>query len=75
MNEEILKVTIKNAVKKALAKNEMNYSEACELLGFTTPKSLQAGAELAKEFLRSCTSSCPLRYKVAAKVLIDAASK
>lgn len=51
----------------------MNYSEACELLGFTTPKSLTANAKLAESALGHMTFKTPLRYKVAAQVLIDAA--
>ena len=51
----------------------MTYSEAAEMLGLTTPKSLQRQADLAAFFLRYCTDECPLRYKVAAQILIDAA--
>ena len=50
----------------------MNYSTACELLGFTTPKSIAANAKLAKSALDHMTSKTPLRYKVAAQVLINA---
>ena len=51
----------------------MSYSKACEILGFTTPKSFSANARLAKSRLATMTISAPLRYKVACKVLIDAA--
>jgi hypothetical protein len=51
----------------------MNYSTACELLGFTTPKSLEANARLAKSRLQTMAPNAPLRFKVACQVLIDAA--
>lgn len=51
----------------------MSYSRACEILGYTTPKSLQANAELAKSALRTMAANAPLRFKVAASVLIAAA--
>lgn len=50
----------------------MSYSRACELLGFTTPKSLRANAELAKSALRHFAPNIPLRYLVACDVLIKA---
>jgi hypothetical protein len=51
----------------------MTYDRACEILGFTTPKSLEANAELARICLRSLAASAPLKYSVACQVLIDAA--
>lgn len=51
----------------------MTYSKAIELLGLTTPKSLTANAKLAETMEARFTASCPLRLKVAAKVVIDAA--
>jgi len=51
----------------------MNYSEACELLGFTTPKSIEENARLAQSRLNNMLPKCPLRFKVACMVLIDAA--
>ncbi len=51
----------------------MDYSRACELLGFTTPKSLRDNAELAKSRLRSYQGNqVALRYLVACDVLIKA---
>ena len=51
----------------------MTYSRACELLGFTTPKSLADNARLAKSRLAAMPNGAPLRYAVACQVLIDAA--
>lgn len=48
----------------------MNYSRATEILGFTTPKSLVQNAELAQSFLGRVTTKTPLRYKVAATILV-----
>ena len=53
--------------------NEMNYSEAVELLGLTTPKSLADNARLAESKLAHMVRNAPLRYKVAAMVIIRAA--
>ena len=53
--------------------NDMNYSEAVELLRLTTPKSLVENARLASRMLDSMTFNAPLRYKVAAMVIIRAA--
>ena len=51
----------------------MDYSRACELLGFTTPKSLRENADLAKSRLRSYQGNqVALRYLVACDVLIKA---
>ncbi len=51
----------------------MDYSRACELLGFTTPKSLRDNADLAKSRLRSYQGNqVALRYLVACNVLIKA---
>lgn len=51
----------------------MSYSRACELLGLTTPKSLEANAKLAKSVLSHLTIKSPLRYSVACMVIIRAA--
>jgi len=52
----------------------MDYSKACELLGFTTPKSLEENAKLAKSRLRAYAGNkVALRYLVACDVLIKAA--
>jgi len=51
----------------------MTYSRACEILGFTTPKSFAANAALAASRLRTFTANAPLRYRVAVNVLIQAA--
>jgi len=51
----------------------MNYSKACELLNLTTPKSLKEQAELAKSILKHMNFKTPLRYKVAADILVKAA--
>jgi len=53
----------------------MDYSRACEILGFTTPKSLAANAELAKTRLSVLEPTCPIRYLVACAVLIRAAEE
>jgi len=49
----------------------MSYDEAIEILGFTTPKSLEDNALLA--YGLNQTATCPLRYKVARSVVIRAA--
>jgi hypothetical protein len=51
----------------------MNYSKAIETLGLTTPKILAENARLAESKLRHMAANAPLRYKVAAKVVIEAA--
>jgi hypothetical protein len=51
----------------------MTYSKACEILGFTTPKSMAANARLAEARLANLTPSAPLRYKVACRVLMRGA--
>lgn len=48
----------------------MSYSRACEILGLTTPKSLEANAKLAKSILASLDIRSPLRYGVACMVII-----
>ena len=53
----------------------MTYSKACEILGFTTPKSLEANAKLAKSSLRTLVPTAPIRYFVACDVLIRAAEE
>jgi len=50
----------------------MSYSRACELLRLTTPKSLRANASLAESVLQHMNASTPLRYAVAAAVIIKA---
>jgi hypothetical protein len=50
----------------------MNYSTACEILGFTTPKSLIENAELAARKLAAMAPNAPLKYKVACDVLMQA---
>ena len=57
---------------KQSAKTSMSYSKACEILGFTTPKNLLANAILANSGLKTMTAKAPLRYKVAARVIINA---
>lgn len=52
----------------------MTYSRATEILGFTTPKSLKAGADLARTRLAAMTLRAPLREKVACSILIEAAA-
>lgn len=54
---------------------KMSYSKATELLGLTSPKTLQQNAELAKDKLSNMTPNTPLKYKVAAQIIIDAAKK
>ena len=51
----------------------MSYSRACELLGLTTPKSLEANARLAASVLSHLTPTSPLRYSVACQIIINAA--
>ena len=51
----------------------MNYSKACEILGFTTPKGLTENADLARGRLSALKITAPLKYKVACVVLIRAA--
>ena len=51
----------------------MTYLRACEILGFTTPKSKIDNALLAKSKLSRLVITTPLRYKVACSILIEAA--
>ena len=52
----------------------MTYDRACEILGFTTPTSVSENARLAEGRLeRMQPGKQPLRYHVAAMVLINAA--
>jgi hypothetical protein len=51
----------------------MTYERACEILGFTTPKSYAQNARLAGECEKHLTLGSPLRLKVACGVLINAA--
>jgi hypothetical protein len=53
----------------------MNYSEAVELLGLTTPKSLAENARLASMVYDRMTLEVPWRYKAAAMVIIRAAAE
>lgn len=48
----------------------MSYSRACDILGLTTPKSLEANAVLAASILKHLTPTAPLRYGVACMVII-----
>lgn len=50
----------------------MDYSTACDILGFTTPKNLEENKKLALSCLSNLTYNAPLKYKVACKVLINA---
>lgn len=50
----------------------MTYSQACEYLGLTTPKSPAHNAELARSLLQVMSPDAPLRFKVACQVLINA---
>lgn len=51
----------------------MSYEKACEILRFTSSKSVAAKARLAESAMSRYNSKTPLRYKVACQVLIDAA--
>jgi hypothetical protein len=57
----------------------MTYEAACKILGFTTPKTKDANAELATSRLHRMTIGIingerpPLRFQVACQILIDAA--
>jgi hypothetical protein len=51
----------------------MTYDKACKILGYTTPKSLEANAELARTCLKVLAAGAPLKYSVACQVLINAA--
>ena len=53
----------------------MTYQRACEILGFTTPKSNAQNAKLAGECEKHLTLGSPLRLKVACGVLIKAANQ
>jgi len=53
----------------------MNISDAIELLGLTTPKSPGENARLAESKLARMHKSTPLRYKVAARMIIRHADK
>jgi hypothetical protein len=59
--------------KTLVRKRTMSYSKACEILGYTTPKSLEANAKLAEMRLRYMPVSAPVRYAVACDILIKAA--
>ncbi|MBE8578653.1 hypothetical protein [Vibrio sp. OPT18] len=51
----------------------MKYKQAQQLLGFTSKMSLEKRAELAQVNLDTYTRQTPLRYKVACRILIEAA--
>lgn len=51
----------------------MTYDRACEILGFTTPKSLTENARLAEGRLAALVPGAPLRYSVACSVIINEA--
>ena len=68
----MLQLGITNATTPTKGK-EMSYSQACELLGFTSPKTIKENARLASSRLSAFTSGVPVRLRVAAKVLIRAA--
>ena len=51
----------------------MTYERACEILGLTTPKSLEANAKLAASVATHLTPKAPLRYSVACSVIVNAA--
>jgi hypothetical protein len=53
----------------------MSYSEACEVLKLTTPKSLAANYNHAALMLRHLKPSAPLRLKVACQVVMDEVRK
>ena len=53
----------------------MTYSKAIEKLSLTTPKSLEENARLASWLLKTMPRGMPLRYKVAAMVVIRAADE
>ncbi len=52
----------------------MTYERACELLDLTTPKSLQENARLAKQRYRCFAANTPLRFYVAACLIIRMAN-
>ena len=49
----------------------MTYSEALEILNFTTPKSFTENAALATSLLSCLAPTAPLKIKVACQVLIS----
>ena len=53
----------------------MTYDRACEILGYTTPKSAEANARLAEQMLRHLAVNAPIRYFVACDVLVKAAKR
>lgn len=53
----------------------MTYDRACEILGFTTPKSLEANAKLAESRLDRLAPGAPLRFSVACQTLINEVRK
>lgn len=54
---------------------EYTYEKACEILGFTSLKSLAENAKLAQSFLNRAAYGTPLRYLVAAEILIEAGNQ
>jgi hypothetical protein len=59
--------------QKRNGETTMTYDKACKILGYTTPKSLEANAELARTCLKVLAAGAPLKYSVACQVLINAA--
>lgn len=51
----------------------MTYERAQQLLNFTSPMSRKQRAELAKSYLETRVLGSPLRYRVAARVIIEGA--
>jgi hypothetical protein len=71
-DSDIIQPVERNA-KHLVRKRTMSYSKACEILGYTTPKSVDANARLARIRLSVLPVGSPLRYAVACDVLIKAA--
>jgi hypothetical protein len=53
----------------------MTYDRACEILGLTTPKSIEANARYARGILTRLTTTAPIRHRIACRILIDAVPK
>ena len=60
--------------RKTQRDETMTYKQACEVLGYTTPRSVENNAKLAMNRLRSMTPQMPVKYAVACDVLISAAN-
>lgn len=52
-------------------RNKMNYEKACELLKISVKRDTKRNAAIAESMLSNMTNKAPLRYKVAAQVIID----